>query len=388
MTDPCWYFHPAARLWRTSPDRAALTSAFHSGLPGYAATPLVELPALAGELGVGRVFVKDESSRLGLPAFKALGASWAIAQILAARAGLSAPLTMDALRSAAAADPVTLITATDGNHGRAVARIAALLGLPAQVFVPRVVPAGAVAAIEAEGAQVIVVPDSFDAAVAHAAAAAAGHGNAVLVQDTAWAGYEQIPGWVVEGYATLLAEIDAQLAEAAAGPLGLIAVPIGVGSLAQAVVTHHRSAASSASAGNAGSPAPAVLGVEPETAACVLHSLLSGALGAIATSETVMVGLNCGTPSQLAWPVLQAGLDAVVAVSDAAAEQAVTDLGAHGVSSGPCGAAPLAGVRTALSGAGADLRRAELGVGANSVVVLLSTEGRNSTRHPAAEPAA
>jgi diaminopropionate ammonia-lyase len=392
---PHWYSHPAARSWRTTPARAALTSAFHSGLPGYAATPLAELPALAGELGVGRVFVKDESSRLGLPAFKALGASWAIAQILAARAGLSGPLTLDVLRSAAAADPVTLITATDGNHGRAVARIAALLGLPARVFVPREVPGGAVAAIAAEGAEVTEVPDSYDVAVKHAAAAAADHAKAVLVQDTAWAGYEQIPGWVVEGYATLLAETDAQLAEAGAGPLGLIAVPIGVGSLAQAVVTHHRSVAtagpagsagsagSAGPAGSAGSAAPAVLGVEPETAACVLHSLLSGAFSSIATSATVMAGLNCGTPSQLAWPVLQAGLDAAVAVTDAAAEQAVTDLGAHGVSSGPSGASTLAGARAALTGAGADRRRAELGIGADSVVVLLSTEGRDSTRSPA-----
>ncbi len=375
MAAPSWYSHPAARSWRSQPVRGGEVAAFHRGLPDYVATPLVELPALAGELGVGRVFVKDESSRLGLPAFKALGASWAIAQILAARAQLGGPLTLQALRSAATDDPITLITATDGNHGRAVARVAALLGLPAQVFVPQLVSAGAVAAIAAEGAQVIAVPDSYDAAVEQAAAAAAGRDDAVLVQDTGWAGYEQIPGWVVEGYATLLTEIDAQLAEAGAAGLGLIAVPIGVGSLAQAVVTHHRSAMASAAP-------PAVLGVEPDTAACVLHSLLNGAFGTIATSATVMAGLNCGTPSQLAWPVLQAGLDAAVAVGDAAAERAVTDLGAHGVSSGPSGAATLAGARAALTGEGADLRRAQLGIDVASVVVLLSTEGRDSTSHP------
>jgi diaminopropionate ammonia-lyase len=340
-------------------------------LPGYAATPLVEVPALAEELGVGRVFVKDESSRLGLPAFKALGASWAIAQILATRGQLSGPLTLEALRSAAAADPITLITASDGNHGRAVARMAAMLGLPAQVFLPQIVSAGAVAAIAAEGAQVTADAGTFDAAVEQAAAAAAGRGDAVLVQDTGWAGYEQVPGWIVEGYATLLAETDAQLADARAGRLGLIVVPMGVGSLAQAVLTHQRSAPA---------PAPAVLGVEPVTAACVLRSLLTGAATTITTAPTVMVGLNCGTPSQLAWPVLQAGLDAAVAIADDAAEQAVTDLAAHGVSSGPCGAATLAGARAALTGAGADRRRAELDIGADSVVVLLSTEGRDSTR--------
>ncbi|MEO7261813.1 MAG: pyridoxal-phosphate dependent enzyme, partial [Jatrophihabitantaceae bacterium] len=297
MADPGWHSHPAARAWRCTPARAALTSAFHAGLPGYAATPLVELPGLAAELGVGRVFVKDESSRLGLPAFKALGASWAIAQILADRAQLTGPLTMGALRTAAAADPITLVTATDGNHGRAVARIAALLGLAAHVFVPQVIFAGAAAAIAAEGARVTTVSDSYDAAVEQAAAAAADRSDAVLVQDTAWAGYRQVPGWVVEGYATLLAETDAQLAEAGVARLGLIAVPVGVGSLAQAVVTYHRSAAS---------PAPAVLSVEPDAAACVLRSLLLGALSTITTVPTVMAGLNCGTPSLLAWPVLQA----------------------------------------------------------------------------------
>ncbi|MEO7262605.1 MAG: pyridoxal-phosphate dependent enzyme, partial [Jatrophihabitantaceae bacterium] len=122
--------------------------------------------------------------------------------------------------------------------------------------------------------------------------------------------------------------------------------------------------------------------VEPDAAACVLHSLLFSALSTITTAPTVMAGLNCGTPSLLAWPVLQAGLDAAVAVSDPAAEQAVTDLAGHGVSSGPSGAAALAGVRAALTGVGSDRRRTELGIDVDSAVVLLSTEGRDSTGHP------
>lgn len=361
-----WYSRPAARAWRSTPTRTASVLAFHSALPGYAVTPLVEIPALAAELCVGRVLVKDESSRLGLPAFKALGASWAIAQILAGRGRLTGPLTLDRLRSLAAADPITLITATDGNHGRAVARIAALLALPAWVFVPQVISAGAAAAIAAEGAQVSVVAGSYDAAVEQAAAAAGDRDDAVLVQDTAWTGYQQVPGWIVEGYSTLLAETDAQLAEAGVPRLDLIVVPIGVGSLAQAVLTHHRSRVL---------PAPAVLGVEPDTAAGVLRSLLLGVATTVPTAATVMAGLNCGVTSQLAWPVLRAGLDASVAVSDAAAEQAVDDLTGLGVCCGPSGAASLAGVRAALTGPGAGRRRADLDISADSVVVLLSTEG-------------
>ncbi|MEU0572634.1 pyridoxal-phosphate dependent enzyme, partial [Nonomuraea sp. NPDC005983] len=298
---------------------------FHAGLPGYAPTPLVELPALAAELGAGRVFVKDESRRLGLPAFKALGASWAIHQVLSRR-------TDDG--------PVRLVTATDGNHGRAVARMARLLGQHAQVFVPRdgVHPA-AVAAIEAEGAQVVQVAGSYDDAVLLAADAADQPG-AVLVQDTAWPGYEEIPGWIVEGYCTLFAELDAQLSAAGAGAPGLVVVPAGVGSLAQAAITHYRS-------GQAGSAGPdgagvALLTVEPDSAACVLASLLSGEPVSVATGATIMAGLNCGTPSSLAWPYLRDGLDAAIAVTDVDSARAARDLAALGVRAGPCGAAALA----------------------------------------------
>jgi len=364
---PPWYARPAARQWACAAAPEHVLT-FHAGLPDYRMTPLVELPALADELGVGRTFVKDESCRLGLPAFKALGASWAVARVLAARAGLTGPLTLDAVKAAAAAHPATLVTATDGNHGRAVARMAALLGLPAQVFVPEVIAPGAAAAIAAEGATTTTVAGSYDDAVSQACRFAAGQPHAELVQDTAWPGYEEIPSRIVEGYATLLLEVDAQLHDADVTRPDLVVVPIGVGSLAQAVVTHYRSR-------GVDRPA-AVLGVEPDTAACVLHSLIAGELRSVTTGATIMAGLNCGTPSSLGWPYLRAGLDAAVAVTDDAAARAVTDLGQLGLSSGPSGAAALAGARAVLTGPSSEGRRAELDVGAESVVVLLSTEGR------------
>ena len=363
---PRWYARPAARTWTcaAAPDQV---QAFHAGLPGYAPTPLTEPPALAGELSVARLFVKDESSRLGLPAFKSLGASWAVARVVAARAGLTGPLTFEAVKAAAAGQPLTLVTATDGNHGRAVARMAALLGLRAHIFVPQVISAQSAAAIAAEGATVTTIAGSYDEAVGQAAKAAAGQSDRELIQDTAWPGYEQVPAWIVEGYATLLREADAQLVAAGADGPGLVVVPVGVGSLAQAVVIHYRSAAAR--------PPAAVLAVEPDTAACLLASLAAGDLRTVSTAATIMAGLNCGTPSSLCWPYLHAGLDAAVAVSDEAAARAVTDLAALGLSAGPSGAATLAGVRAALTGPGSNGRRAELGVGPDSIVLLLSTEG-------------
>ncbi|WAZ26024.1 diaminopropionate ammonia-lyase [Streptomyces cinnabarinus] len=354
---PPWFAHPGARTWRCAPPPAEVR-AFHAALPGYAPTPLTELPQLAAELGVGRVFVKDESDRLGLPAFKALGASWAVHRALAERN---------------TSGPVTLVTATDGNHGRAVARTARLLGQRAHVLVPRGVHPRAVEAIAAERAQVTEVAGPYDEAVRLAAAAAEAP-DAVLVQDTAWPGYERIPGWIVEGYSTLCAEIDEQLG----GPApDLVAVPVGVGSLAQAVVTHYRSRP-------ADRAAPALLSVEPVAAACVLASLGHGEPVGVTTGATTMAGLNCGTPSSLAWPSLRDGLDAAIAVTDAESAGAAARLAELGVFSGPCGAAALAGPRAALTGVGADERRTALGLAATSVVVLLNTEGAAANPHSTA----
>ncbi len=133
---PPWFVRPAARAWTCAPAPTAGTRAFHARLPSYAPTPLTEVPAIAAELGVGRVFVKDESARMGPAAFKVLGASWAVHQVLSRRDG---------------AAPVTLVAATDGNHGRALAWMAGLLGQRAHVFVPSGVHPTAVAAIAAGG---------------------------------------------------------------------------------------------------------------------------------------------------------------------------------------------------------------------------------------------
>ena len=317
------------------------------------------MPAVAAELGVGRVFVKDESARMGLAAFKVLGASWAVHQVLSRRD---------------AAGPVTLMAATDGNHGRALAWMARLLGQRAHVFVPSGVHPTAVAAIAAEGAQVTEITGTYDDAV-RIAAKAAREPDAELVQDAGWPGYEEVPGWIVDGYSTLFAEVDEQLVAAGAAGPALVAIPAGVGSLAQAAVTHYRS--------RPGPGAPSLLTVEPGSAAGVLASLVRGELGTVATGETIMSGLNCGTPSRLAWPYLRDGLDAAVAVTNSEAAVAARDLAGYGIPAGPCGGAALAGVRAALTGEGARSRRAALALDSGGTVVLLSTEGSAANPVPA-----
>jgi diaminopropionate ammonia-lyase len=251
------------------------------------------------------------------------------------------------------------VTATDGNHGRAVARMAAQFGVDATVFVSEVMLPETAARIADEGATVVWLDGDYDDAVRHAAAFADEHPDRALVQDTAWAGYEQVPAWIVQGYQTLVEEVDAQLGAAP----DLMVVPVGVGSLAEAVVRHYR---------RPGAAHPSVLSVEPDTAACALASLTAGRPTTVATAATVMAGLNCGTLSSSAWPVLRAGCDAAVVISDGDALRAVADLNRLGVSSGPSGAATLAGLRAALAEPG---RRAALNLGDDAVVVLLSTEG-------------
>ena len=410
--DRSWYARDARGWTCEAPDDDA--AAFHRALPGYAPTPLVEAPALAAELGVRRLFVKDESARFDLRAFKYLGASWAGFRAVAARTGYTGPATLGGLRSfLALAVPggdagrrfgaLTLVAATDGNHGRAVARTARLLGLPARVYVPKGVPDVVIDRINAEGARLTVIDADYDGAVmaaradaeAEADAEAGGaeargaagddaatSGGGVLIQDTAWDGYEAVPSWIVAGYETLFAEIDAQLAAAGAAPFGgaragLISVPVGVGSLVQAAVAHYRRS------GLPREQRPLLLSVEPDTAACVLRSLADGGLASVPTAATVMNGLNCGTPSSIAWPYLRDGLDAAIAVTDADAREAVAALSSAGVTAGPSGAAGFAGLRAALTGAGTSSRRRDLGLDAGGppVVVCLSTEGPLEAAH-------
>ena len=351
-----WYSNPGARSW-ASPKPRIDTLAFHRSLPLYAETRLVELPSIADELGVARVFVKEECSRLGLPAFKILGASYAISRALSAFLGTDDALSPAELRGRL---ELQVIAATDGNHGRAVAHMAALVGLPARIYVPNTITSAAMEAIAGEGAELVVMSEPYDDVVKFAAGIAAELGDrALLVQDSAWDGYEAIPNWIVDGYSTLFAEADAQLAELGLSA-DLVTVPTGVGALAVAAVDRYRTPLENP---------PVILVVEPDTAPAVITSLGVGHPVAVPTGHTIMNGLNCGVVSPGAWAPMRDGVDAAITVTDAEARQAVHDLQSLGVDSGPCGASSLAAVRAMTA-----QNKAAAGIDGSSVLLLLSTE--------------
>jgi diaminopropionate ammonia-lyase len=365
---------PQARAWTTEAAPPLLD--FHRSIPGYAPTRLIELPALARELGADRVWVKEEAARYGLPAFKMLGAGHAIARALSARLGAesreSAVLPFDEIAARVQETGVReLVAATDGNHGRAVAHTAALVGLPARIFLPAGVSEEAIAGIRSEGATAIVLDLPYDDVVAHAAQQAEADGS-LLVQDTSWAGYEEIPAWIVEGYGTVLTEAAAQLADAGAPAPTFVTAPTGVGAFAEAVVRFARSGGFAEVEGP-GSTAPQVVSVEPDVAACLQASLRVDEPVSVETGHTIMAGLNCGTVAASSWPVLHAGVDLSAVVTDAQTAQAVRDLEALGVDSGPCGASSLAAVRV--------LREKGL-LEDGARILLLSTEGRAANPLP------
>ena len=346
------------------PDRAPLD--YHRRLPGYAATPLVELPGIADRLGVGGVLVKDEAERLGLPSYKILGASWATyLEVLAVLAPdlrewstveeLATQLTPHGARR--------LVAATDGNHGRAVARMARLLGWSATIFVPEGTVEARTSAIASEGAEVVVVDGTYDEAVEVAAREA--DDRTLVISDTAWPGYERVPRWVVEGYSTLFNEADDQLAARRLAPCTHAVVQVGVGALAAAAVRRYRAGSSDG---------VTMLGVEPADAACVQASLEAGGLVEVpGPHRSIMAGLNCGRPSPLAWPLVRDGLHAAIAVDDERAREAMRLLAAGGVVAGESGAAGLAGL-VALVDDHPQVAR-QLGFDEDAVVLLVNTEG-------------
>ncbi|MHB1930074.1 MAG: diaminopropionate ammonia-lyase [Acidimicrobiales bacterium] len=367
--------NPMARPIEVAPPPPAAVGELHRRLPGYERTPLLSLPRLAERLAVAELLVKCETTRLGLPAFKMLGASWATWRALCDHLGWAPePIPWDGLEDLALRLkpflPLTLAAATDGNHGRAVARMAHLLGLGACIFVPEGTTPGRMEAIRSEGAEVVVVPGSYDDAVARSAAEAGE--RCLVVSDTSWPGYTDVPRYVIEGYATMFGEIDEALARAGRPHPDVVVVPIGVGALAAAAVTHYRAAAHAHTAG--AGRRPVLIGVEPAGAACVTVSAQVGAPTLVpGPHDSIMVGLNCGLPSPVAWPLVSRGFDGFVTIGDGWARDAVRDLACAGVEAGETGAAAVGG----LAAARLDTAPPPLGemVGPSSRVLCLVTEG-------------
>ena len=343
---------------------SAAAIAVHRKLPGYEPTPLRELPLVAASLGVERVWLKDESQRMGLPAFKILGASWAVVATVQDLLGITEvdwTSIADLRERCRLLTPMTLACATDGNHGRAVAHMARLLGMEAIVLVPADMAPARIEAIRGEGAEIRIIAGTYDDAIDASAALASD--TCLVISDTAWPGYDAIPQRVIDGYATIMREIDAQTY--GDGP-DLIAVPIGVGALAAAVVGYMRSANRPKQ--------PVIVGIEPIAAGCMLESARAGQPVQIPGPHTsIMSGLNCGIPSPLAWPTVSRGTDIFTTVSDDRVRGAMRELSATGVVAGECGAAGLAGMHLLRE-------RGAFPAGIRSIL-LISTEGATDPAH-------
>lgn len=359
--------------------------AYHRTLPGYAPTPLYTLPGLADRLGIGALYVKDEAPRFGLNAFKGLGASYAIYELLSHNPDLD-----------------TFCTATDGNHGRAVAWAARQAGKQAVVYVPQHTQPARIAAIEGEGARVIHLADDYDTACRIAERTAAANGWQ-LVQDVASPGYERIPALIMAGYLThfgpgptpALPVREGESPTPNPSPKGgasptalgagegewpevgpavdLVLLQVGVGSWAGAgawFYQHHY-----------GSDRPQLVTVEPTAAAGLLASLRAGERTMPdGDYQTIMAGLNCGLPSLSGWEILRHTVDAALAVEAAYAERTMRML-YHPTGSDPrivageSGAAGLAGLLALLEDPACAELRAELGIGTDSRVLVFNTEG-------------
>ena len=353
--------------------KAAETLRFHRSIPVYAETRLVSMQSLAKQAQVRAVFVKDESSRFGLKAFKGLGGSYCMFRILCERFGLNpaeadyTSLLREDIRKACG--EITFATATDGNHGKGVSWAAKLFGCKARVFMPKGTVEARRRAIEEAGSAIAEITEwNYDRTVRYAASLAEQNGW-ILIQDTAWDGYEQYPSWIIEGYLTLAAEAVSQMNGLSPTHIFLQA---GVGSMAAGIEAYFINR-------NKKNP-PLVSIVEPKASACIYESALAGdgkAHTVTGNPVTIMAGLNCGTPCSTIWPILRDCSAYFCVCDDAVTEQGMRAY-AHpartdaAVVSGESGAVTYGLLLSILE---SEELRSLFRINKDSVVLLISTEG-------------
>lgn len=359
-------------------EQARRAQAFHSSFPEYCRTPLVRLQNLARTLGVRDIFVKDESKRFGLNAFKVLGGSYAIGCEIAKRLGAPVEeMTCEALTSPQVKEklgPLTFVTATDGNHGRGVAWTAQKLGQRAVVFMPKGSSLERLQNIRSLGAEAEITDVNYDDAVRLARRYADGHGG-IVVQDTSWEGYEEIPLHIMQGYTTMAYEIAEQLAALGGARPTHVFLQAGVGAMAGAVTGFL--------ADYYKEQCPRIIIVEPLNAACLYQTALAadGALHNVGGElQSIMAGLCCGEPCSLGWRQLAAYADTFAAVPDEVAALGMRILGnpASGdapVISGESGAAGLGLAAAALREQDLRWLKRQLALDGDSVILCISTEG-------------
>ena len=350
---------------------------FHQGFPEYSVTPLRKLSNLASEMGLGGVYVKDESYRFGLNAFKVLGGSFAIGKfVMKQLESTDAPdyafLTSDKFSKEFA--PCTFFTATDGNHGRGVAWSAKRLNQKAVVLMPKGTVASRFDNIKKLGAEVSIEPMNYDDCVRKAAELSAQTPSSVVIQDTAWEGYEEIPAWIMQGYTTLISEAAKQLDEMDVVPTHVI-LQAGVGSMAAAVAAYL--------VNRYGENCPKIIVAECSAADCFYRSAAAGdglAVNVEGDLDSIMAGLCCGEVNPIGWDILKNHACCFLSCEDNVAAAGMRRL-----------SAPMGGDERVISGESgaigtgvlAELCRndnyAELkkliGLDENSHVLLISTEG-------------
>ena len=353
--------------------------AFHRSFPQYSVTPLANLQGMASRLGLGGLYVKDESYRFGLNAFKVLGGSFAMARYVAQQTGKDVSecdfdyLTSDQL--AQDFGQATFFTATDGNHGRGVAWAAKRLHQKAVVHMPKGSTQTRFDNIAKEGADVTIEELNYDDCVRLAAKEAGQTEHGVIVQDTAWDGYEDIPSWIMQGYGTMANEAAEQLRQLEVNRPTHVFVQAGVGSLASSMVGYFSNLFPSCP--------PKFVIMEADAAAC----LYKGAVAADGDPRivggdlaTIMAGLACGEPNTISWDILRNHADAFLACPDWVSARGMRMLAAPvkgdpAVTSGESGAVGMGVISTLMTDpAYAELRDA-LELGPDSQVLLFSTEG-------------
>ena len=337
---------------------------------------MVQLRGLGGKLGVKGIFVKNEAERFGMKAFKGLGGTYAMFRILCRELGLDpGKVDFSEFQKADVREKTakyTFVTATDGNHGKGVSWASGLFGAHAYVYMPKgTVKAREEAVRQAGPAEVTVTDWNYDDTVKYAKKMSEEHGW-FLIQDTSWDGYEEIPGWIMDGYLTMASEAAEQTEAAGEIPTHVF-LQAGVGSMAGAVagylVNHY------------GEKAPKIMIVEPDVADCIFRSGEAGELCSVdGAPETIMAGLNCGTPCKSIWPVLKSVPAAYITCKDYAAAHAMRAYAKPAgddpvIVSGESGASTMGAVLMLLERPELEAARKALGLGADSVILLINTEG-------------
>ncbi len=357
---------------------------FHQQIPGYQISPLKNLSHLAAMLGLGGIWVKDESVRLGLNAFKILGGSYAIYQVVKSMLGLEQQeLSFEQLTSSEVRTrlgDLTFAAATDGNHGRGVAWAANAMNLRSVIYVHKFTSKARIDAIASLGADVRVVDGTYDDAVRQADIDSRQNGWQVI-SDTSWEGYEDVPRWVMQGYATMCSEAQEQLAGQGIVRPTHVFTQAGVGAMAASVIGFYRQLF--------GADDPVAAVVEPDKAACLYHSAQIGdgqPHSFPGDLDTIMAGLACGDPSPLAWGILRDCADVFLSCPDYVAARGMRVYGAPlkgdpSVVSGESGAVALGSLMFIMERPELKELRERLRLNRESQVLLINSEGNTDPDH-------